>query len=498
MKSNAIESIHPPAVILPIYSNLEITKKCILAAIPDVLTIPNACLIAINDASPDTGMQEMLEQLAAQWPNVLVVLQNEKNLGFVRTVNRGFAYFPQHDAVLLNSDAIVPQNWLSRLVDEAYSSTNIGTVTPMSNNATICSFPCFLQENLQPFGLDVDAIDTVFKHEKLPAIQAPTGVGFCMYIRRSCLNEIGYFNEKKFGKGYGEENDLCQRALKSGWLNIISPNIYVYHVGSVSFSSKKETLVRQAQHTLSKLHSNYHTDIFSFCRKNPLKLIRVTRYIQLLSIIFIPKVLHISYSLNSDVVKNINDLSTYFSEKIAHLLITPGRRKNAVVLNLRIERYADKLFFDIPSDYSSLLCLLKAIGINTVHFHHMQNLPQKVLRLPIDLGIRYFINPTVNSNTLKNSLSIKLSPEKWQEQFRLLSMAVASQGPGFTSPNNSISLKTIENMKIVSKLDEKKISSWHEKLLYILGILYTSPFMWWIRNFIPYSVRQFIKRLLRI
>ena len=234
-----IKPTHPVAVILPVYRGIEMTKRCILAAMPGILAVPDARLIAINDASPDVGMQEMLEQLASQWPNIFVLLKNESNLGFVGTVNRGFAYFPQHDAVLLNSDVIVPQDWLRRLIDEAYSRADIGTVTPFSNNATICSFPHFLQENPPPFNLDVDSVDAVFRHAKLPCIVAPTGVGFCMYIRRACLDVIGYLNQEKFGRGYGEENDLCQRALKSGWHNIISPNLYAYHEGGVSFSSDK-------------------------------------------------------------------------------------------------------------------------------------------------------------------------------------------------------------------------------------------------------------------
>ena len=40
----------------------------------------------------------------------------------------------------------------------------------------------------------------------------PTAVGFCMYIRRECLKEVGEFRAEVFGKGYGEENDFCLRA----------------------------------------------------------------------------------------------------------------------------------------------------------------------------------------------------------------------------------------------------------------------------------------------
>jgi GT2 family glycosyltransferase len=62
-------------------------------------------------------------------------------------------------------------------------------------------------------------------------VEIPTGVGFCMYARRACLDEIGLFDLEKFGSGYGEENDLCRRALSAGWRNILAPNIFVRHYG---------------------------------------------------------------------------------------------------------------------------------------------------------------------------------------------------------------------------------------------------------------------------
>jgi len=438
-----IKPTHPVAVILPVYRGVEMTERCILAVMPNILAIPGSRILAINDASPDMGMQEMLEQFAAQWPNIFVVIKNETNIGFTGTVNLGFAYFSQYDAVLLNSDVIVPEDWLSRIINEAYSRTNIGTVTPFSNNATICSFPNFLRENVLPFGLDADSIDAVFRHKKLPCLEAPTGVGFCMYIRRACLDKIGYLNEEKFSKGYGEENDLCQRALKSGWLNIISPNIYVYHEGGVSFSSDKEPLVDQAMCVLDNLHPNYHNDIQLFIKKDPVKSLRVARYIQLLSTIPIPKVLHVSHALGGGVAQHIDELSQYFSQRIAHILLAPHGKDGAISISFLSSRFADKLLFTIPSGYSDLISLLKAIGVSAVHFHHTHGLDSIIFNLPVDLGIAHLLtvhdyywlnaNPTLTdetgkypgfySDTQRNPLypfPQGLTPESWQKQFRPL------------------------------------------------------------------------------
>ena len=389
--SDPIKPSHPTAVILPVYRGIEMTKRCILAALPNVLANKKAKLLAINDASPDNGMQEMLEQLATQWPDRLLVLENESNLGFVRTVNRGLAYFSQYDVVLLNSDVIVPKDWLSRLIDEAYSRPNIGTVTPFSNNSTISSFPYFCQENAQPFDLDVDSIDAVFKHEKLPCIEAPTGVGFCMYIRRACLDKVGYLNEDKFGRGYGEENDLCQRALKSGWLNLISPNIYVFHEGGVSFSSDKQALVDHAMRVIDELHPNYHSDVRRFIKSDPIKHARVTRYVQLLAAIAIPKVLHVSHSLGGGVKQHIEELGEYYGSRIVNILLAPFGNKGEVNVSLGMMPHADSIIFSISFNYEHMLELLKGIGISAVHFHHAIGLDSKLLQLSTDLSVARLI-----------------------------------------------------------------------------------------------------------
>ena len=495
-----IKPTHSVAVILPVYRDVEMTKRCILAAISDVLSLPMARMIVINDASPDKGMQEMLEQLAAQWPDVFVVLKNEKNLGFVSTVNRGFKYFPQHDAVLLNSDVIVPQDWLRRLIDEAYSRVNIGTVTPFSNNATICSFPYFLQENIQPFNLDVASIDVVFRQIKLPCVEAPTGVGFCMYIRRACLDEIGYLNEEKFGRGYGEENDLCQRALKSGWLNIISPNIYAYHEGGVSFSSEKHVLVDSAMQVLDAIHSNYHADVQNFIKHDPLKIARVTRYIHLLSTISVPKVLHVSHALGGGVKQHIEELAQYFEQNMVHIILAPSGENGNVSVSIGISQYTDKLIYRIPTEYAELVNLLKTIGISAVHFHHTNDIVSTILDLPNDLGVPHLFtahdfywlnaNPTLTdetgkypgfySETLHNQL-FPLPPgvttADWQKQFRPL--IESAEYVIFPSNSTKLLFDSVYHIKnyIIAPHVEMQLSvdreacTFTKKDRYIIGVL---------------------------
>mgnify|MGYP002737280572 FL=1 len=380
-----IAPTHTVSVILPVYRGIDMTRRCIEAAMPGVLGMKGAVLLAINDGSPEQGMQAMLESLVEIWPGRFEVLENPVNLGFVGTVNRGMAHFPSQDVVLLNSDVIVPDDWLKRLQVEAYSHPRIATVTPFSNNATICSFPNFLEENPLAFNLDVHTIDAVFRLSHLPCVSAPTGIGFCMFIRRACLDQIGYLNTEKFGRGYGEENDLCQRAIKAGWLNILSPNMYAFHEGGVSFSTDKQALVDRAMGVLDSLHPNYHADVQAFIQRDPLRLARVERYLQLLAKLTLPKVLHVSHGLGGGVGQHIEELAGYFDQGAAHLVLAPQDGPNVVSLSLRACKLTDKLLFKMPDDYARLRNLLEQVGICAVHYHHTYNLDPVLQNLSREL-----------------------------------------------------------------------------------------------------------------
>jgi len=201
----------------------------------------------------------------------MTLLQNEQRVGFAASVNRGMA-FSTNDVVLLNSDTIVTSRWLEKLIEAAYSSEKIGTVTPLSNDATLCSVPRSFASNLI---LDVDAfaahVERVSARE-YPRL--PTGVGFCMFIRRALIDEIGLFDAESFAGGYGEENDFCMRALARGWENIADDATFVYHAGHRSFGASRKRLKRSASRVLTRKHPRYMEMIADFMRRDPMKSIR--------------------------------------------------------------------------------------------------------------------------------------------------------------------------------------------------------------------------------
>src|SRR5205814_4192974 len=102
----------------------------------------------------------------------------------------------------------------------------------------------------------------------------PTGVGFCLYIRRALVDDIGLFDARRFGGGYGEENDFCMRALARGWLHVADDATFVHHTGHRSFGASRAARQRRARRALSRRHWHYMATIAEFMRRDPLAPVR--------------------------------------------------------------------------------------------------------------------------------------------------------------------------------------------------------------------------------
>ncbi len=254
-------------VVVPVYKGHDETRRCL----ESVLAAPrpaDARVVAVDDATPDPAIARLLDELASA--GRVMLLRNETNQGFVRSANRGMAHAEGRDVVLLNSDTEVANDWLDRMRAAAYRDERTATVTPFSNNATICSYPFEGWEGRIPGTLGLARLDGLFARTNAgKAIEIPTAVGFCMFIRRDALDLLGAFDADRFGRGYGEENDFCMRAWKAGWRNVLAADVFVFHQGAVSFSGERAALTQAAGLALIAVHPEYPAKVHEFVRHDP-------------------------------------------------------------------------------------------------------------------------------------------------------------------------------------------------------------------------------------
>jgi GT2 family glycosyltransferase len=267
-------------IVIPVYNAGDDLRRCV-ESIRRHTPPGNHCLILIDDASSDPDIAAYFAELAAANAPGLELLRNPENLGFVATANRGMALHPDRDVLLLNSDTIVTAGWLERMRRCADSDPCIGTVTPFSNNAEICSFPVLCRNNalaeLPPIGQIAAALAS--RPPSYPDI--PTAVGFCMFVRRRLIERIGAFDADTYGKGYGEENDFCMRAVAAGFRNVLCDDAFVAHTGGRSFDDRRFALMAENMRRLLARFPEYSRLVQDFIAADPLRDIREAAWVRL-------------------------------------------------------------------------------------------------------------------------------------------------------------------------------------------------------------------------
>lgn len=237
-------------------------------------TLPGDARVHLaDDASTDPAVQRVIDGFVAQAPFQVRCVRRSDNLGFIGNVNAAFVETDPHDVVLLNSDTVTTIGWLQCLLACVASDPAIATATPWSNNAEICSFPDFCRAGELPADPDLCAAAAAAESE--PAFpDLPTGVGFCMYIRRAALQAVGDFDQPTFGRGYGEENDFCLRAAAHGWRNVLCDTAYVGHQGGASFSLQGHHPGGENLRRLNARYPEYNARVADFILRDPLRPLR--------------------------------------------------------------------------------------------------------------------------------------------------------------------------------------------------------------------------------
>jgi GT2 family glycosyltransferase len=251
----------PIDIVIPFYRNVGLVSSLFssLATVKDELKALDCTVVTVNDSPDDAELKPRLLEATGQLsPEVSCeIIENERNLGFVRSVNKALerAVSRGRDVVLLNSDVLVYPGALTEVRRVAYCDPMIGFVSPRSNNATICTLPHLDEfKKLRP-----DECYAVFQQlsPHLPDYHlVPTVVGFCLFIRLEILKEFGLFDES-YGMGYNEENDLIMRANRCGFRAALANHAFVYHMGERSFSASAFPKQAQEDKNAALLHQRF-------------------------------------------------------------------------------------------------------------------------------------------------------------------------------------------------------------------------------------------------
>lgn len=387
-------------VVIPVYRHCRRTLDCIDSVVASRQRSGgrDVRIVVVEDSSPDADLRAALDALADD--GVIELLRTPRNRGFTHTANLGLQHGAAagRDVLLLNSDTLVAPDWLERMREAAATAGDIGSITPLSNDATILSYPDRRRANPMP---DADALtalaDQAARANGGELIDIPTGIGFCMYMRRACLDRVGGFDEALFAQGYGEENDWCLRAAALGWRHVAATGIVVAHEGGVSFGEARQFLMARNAAIVERLHPGYDAAVAAHIDADPLAMARRRidrlRLLDSLAAEAAPAtVALVTHDQGGGVERVVRSrVDALRAAGRAVLVLRPSSEGGVCVVSDGPADSHPNLAWRLPDETDALCDLLREAGVTAFEWHHMLGHEPPMRELPARLGVPFTI-----------------------------------------------------------------------------------------------------------
>jgi glycosyltransferase involved in cell wall biosynthesis len=318
----------------------------------------------------------------------ITLVEHPTQQGFAAAINHGVALHRERDVVVLHSDAEVANDWVDRLAAHA-RERDVGMIVPMTSSAGSGTYPLSHADNALPPDHTVATLDALFARANagesvvLPAVEGP-----CVYVRRECLATVGSFEGAPLGSDYAVITDFALRAASSGFRHVLAGDVFVGHVGHVSFGAEAAVLRERALDALERLYPGYAARRAEVVRDDPARVF--ARRVDLLRLAGSPRpvLVFVAHRWGGGIRRHMNDLAALIGDRAVVLFLEPTVT-DSVKLHWPRAGESFAAYFRLPTDLPRLAEVLKSIGVTRLHFHHIHQLPRAILDLPAASGIPY-------------------------------------------------------------------------------------------------------------
>ena len=224
------------AAVVVTYDALPWVERC-LESLAGVTTV------VVDNGSRD-GTVELVRD---RFPDVTLLESENRGLG--AGWNRGIQETESRYVLLVNSDAWLVGDAVSRLVTFADRRPEAAIVAPRLLNEdgslqrSVRGFPTLWRLATEYFFLRKLAPRSTFfngfyaggfDHDEVR--EAEFVMGACMLVRRSAIEQVGLLDEDYFL--FSEETDWCYRFHRAGWQILFFPGAECVHVGGASHGGR--------------------------------------------------------------------------------------------------------------------------------------------------------------------------------------------------------------------------------------------------------------------
>jgi GT2 family glycosyltransferase len=204
------------SIIIPVYNQLAMTIDCL----KDVY---NTSGVNLEVIVVDDGSREPVSKMIPKVFPDTIVLKNDVNCGFAKTVNKGIRAASSDIICLLNNDVKLPNpGWLRSMVG---SLDVFDMVAPAGGRMTA--------------NWDYIPGEAKSNKEKFAYL-----VGWCITIKKGVFDTVGLIPED-FSKGFFEDVLFCHRAKRAGFKMGIIENTGVVHKYHATFRAEGYNLAEE-------------------------------------------------------------------------------------------------------------------------------------------------------------------------------------------------------------------------------------------------------------
>ena len=225
------------SIIIPVHNQFQFTKNCLHSISKN--TKGNYEVIIVDDASTDETVNQLIDIAN------LTIIENNDNLGFIESCNKGARTSNGKYILFLNNDTLVSDNWLTPLLD-LIKKDDVGAVG---------SKLVYPDGKLQEAGAIIwnDASGWNYGRQdnpEKPEFNFIREVDYCsgaaLLVKRELFEKIGGF-DTRFKPAYYEDADLCFSIQKLGYKVLYQPKSMVIHFEGISNGTDLTEGVKQKQ-----------------------------------------------------------------------------------------------------------------------------------------------------------------------------------------------------------------------------------------------------------
>ncbi len=221
------------SLIIPLHAHAELTRAC-LRSIRENTTHASYEVILVDDAA-DEETKRLLDGVKGA-----KVIHNEKNLGYLRSMNRGASVARGRWLVLFNNDTEVTRGWLPAMLACAESAEDVGVVTPkfVYPDGSLNEAGAIVWRDGTGVNYGRGDAPDLFQYEYRR--ETDYGSAAALMVSADLWKATGGFDERYLPMYY-EDTDLCFEARERGLRVLYEPEAVVIHIEGATAGSDAES-----------------------------------------------------------------------------------------------------------------------------------------------------------------------------------------------------------------------------------------------------------------